>query len=651
MHGHERQCNGKALVRNVGTAGALHRTEGRVMSTFDNLYIVDFEVFACDWLVVFKHKATGTYTALWNDNDAVEMFMQERPLLAGFNIKHYDQYILKAVLAGMTPEEIKRINDAIIRDGIPGWQIPSLRDLQIWFDCYDLMDDCQTGMSLKAIEAHLGMDIRETTVPFDIDRPLTPAEREEVEFYCKHDVDATERLDDLRQDYLKNKLTLGNEKGIAPARALYMTNAKLTARYLDAKPPEKPWDDEREYRYPDNLLWEYIPTEVKAFFDAIHDHSIPSEVVFLRKMDLRIGRCECTVAFGGIHGAIPCYSESTTDTRAVLNKDVASYYPHLMTVNGYLSRNISDPKTYSDMLERRIQAKRAGDKATANALKLVANTTFGATLNEYNDLYDPLMARSVCISGQLYLLELAMHLVKECSTLEIVQLNTDGIMVSIDRTELPKWEEITREWEVRTGFELEEDKVAKIVQKDVNNYVEVAEDGALKLKGGVLVRGIAPAGAFNVNNNAPIVAKAVTDCLAYGTPVEETINAADNILDFQLIAKSWSKCGNAVIQYDGKLVEVQRVNRVYAVQDWRAGTLYMYDPDMQNYRKINGLPLCCAVDNDNHMSITEIDRNWYIRLARRYVNDFLGVKPKKNAAVTRKINKQKKAILEKFAAK
>ena len=70
-------------------------------------FIFDCEVFAYDWLFVFKNKVTGEYTEIWNDNEAVEQFMTQEPLLAGFNNKHYDQFILKAVLSGFTPEEIK----------------------------------------------------------------------------------------------------------------------------------------------------------------------------------------------------------------------------------------------------------------------------------------------------------------------------------------------------------------------------------------------------------------------------------------------------------------------------------------------------------------------------------------------------------------
>lgn len=315
-----------------------------------------------------------------------------------------------------------------------------------------------------------------------------------------------------------------------------------------------------------------------------------------------------------------------------------------MTLMGYTSRNIPSPDVYAATIERRVKAKRAGDKATANALKLVLNTTYGAMLNRYNPLYDPLMGRSVCISGQLFLLELANHLVTDCKTLKVIQLNTDGIMVSFDEDEYQKVLEITGEWQERTGFELEEDTVKSICQKDVNNYVEVPFEGDPKIKGGVLVRGIAPAGAFNINNNACVVAKAVKDYLAYGIPVEDTIMSCDRLLDFQLVAKAGSKYGDALHEVDGQTEVVQKVNRVYATEDHRYGTLYKIHLGTGSPVKIAGLPAKCVVDNDNHLTIDVVDRDWYIRQAKKYVRDFLGEKPPKRN--TRKVNSIKKKLLE-----
>ncbi len=607
------------------------------------IYIFDYEVFAYDWLLVAKELGTQNYFIAHNDNEAVKAFMEEvEPLLGGFNNKHYDQFIHKAVLVDATPMEIKNLNDYIVAEGNNGWEHPLVRECNVFFDQFDLKDDCQAGLSLKAIEAHLGMDIRESTVDFNIDRPLTDKELQEVIFYCKHDVDATEKLYYLRKNYLDTKLFLGRAKGIPDSKALYMTNAKLTAAYLDAQMKEH--NDEREYVYPTNLLREYIPDEVFAFFDRLHDKTIPDYEIFSSKLNFNIGDCQCTIGYGGIHGAIPTYRERATENRSIRNRDVASYYPHLMTLDGYCSRNIPDPQVYADMLEQRIQAKKSGDKAKANALKLVANTTYGGMLNQYNDLYDPLMGRSVCITGQLRLLELANHLVSECPTLKIVQLNTDGIMVSLDNCDLKTYDYICQEWQDRTGFELEEDCIAEIVQKDVNNYVEIAIDGSTKIKGGQLVRGIAPAGAFNISNNATIVAQALVDYFAKGTPVSDTINGCDDILSFQLIAKASSKYTAAYHIVDGEKIPVQKCNRVYATADSRYGTLVKTHSGKGNDVKIGGLPEHCLIDNNNALSIECVDKDWYIRLAKRYINDFLGIKPpKKN---TRKINSLVKQALK-----
>lgn len=618
----------------------------------NDIFIFDCEVFAHDWLFVFKEIATGEYTVIHNDNDAVVAFMERNPFLGGFNNKHYDNFILKGVMCGLTPEQIKEINDLIVVEEVNGWDIPVLREYRVYFDSFDLMDDCQVGLSLKAIEAHLGIPIEETEVDFNITHRLSEKELQETIYYCKYDVDATEKLYHLRQAYLKNKVTLGKARNLTDRQAMYMTNAKLTSVYLKAQKPEKPWNDERNYQYPEKLLRQYIPQGVFDFFDRMKDDRIPNDELFSSKLEIMVGVCPCTIAYGGIHGAIPTYVEEATETRTIRNKDVASYYPHLMTLMGYCSRNMPSPKMFEDTLEERVAAKKAGDKATANALKLVLNTTYGAMLNgkdgtAFNDLYDPLMGRSVCISGQLFLLELSEHLIAECPTLKIIQLNTDGIMVSFDHEDEAKYQEITQEWQDRTGFELEEDFIRKIVQKDVNNYVEVPADGGEpKVKGEQLVRGIAPAGAFNINNNAVVVARAIKQYFIDGTPPEETIAASENILDFQLIAKAGGKYSQCYHLVGGEKVIVQKVNRVYAVSDKSKGTVYKTHAVTGRDAKVAGLPTHCAIDNNNNLSIEVVDRKWYVKLAKKYINDFLGIKPpRKN---TRRINSLKKKSLALF---
>ena len=593
-------------------------------------FTYDTEVFAHDFIVVFKERKTGTYAVFHNDNEAVRSFvLGEDRIFCGFNTKGYDQYIIKAICAGFSPEEVKQVNDWIIGGG-QGWQCPMLEGVFSRFNNVDIMDDMQMGLSLKAFEGHLGtLSIEETEVDFNLDRPLSREELKQTVEYCIHDVDATEKLTTLRKNYLDNKMYLGGLKGIEPTKALAMTNAKLTAAYLDARRMVN-YTDEREYKYPENLRKEYIPQEVFDFFDRLYDKSIPDDELFKSKLNITVGGCPVTLGFGGIHGAIPFHQEEEKDGRLIRNYDVASYYPHLMVYYGYTSRNIPNPQIYADMLEARMKAKKLGDKATANALKLVANTTYGAMLNKYNDLYDPLMGRSVCITGQLFLLELSRHLISECSTLQIVQLNTDGIMVSFDECEYDKVLAITKEWEQRTRFELEEDKIKRIVQKDVNNYVEIPYEGDPKIKGGYLVRGIAPAGAFNINNNATIVAKAIVDYFTLGTDVETTIGECNDIFVFQLIAKAGSKYREAYHLVDGVKESVQKVNRVYATNDTRYGKLFKVKAENDSTAKIESLPEHCIIDNNNELTIDKVDKTWYIELAKKRINDFLGIKEIKN---------------------
>lgn len=323
--------------------------------------------------------------------------------------------------------------------------------------------------------------------------------------------------------------------------------------------------------------------------------------------------------------------------RVVRNYDVASYYPNLMIKCGYTSRNIPSPQIFEDVVAKRLEAKKSGDKTTANALKLVVNTTYGACLNQYNDLYDPLMGRSVCVTGQLFLLELAQRLYKEVQGLRIFQLNTDGIMVEFEDYQLDQVKEICDEWQSRTGFELEEDSVALIAQKDVNNYVEVQPNGSVKTKGGYLVRGIAPAGAFNVNNNACIVATALKEYFVNGTPVEDTIKGCDDIFQFQIIAKAGVKYREAYHLVDGEQVPVQKVNRVYATADERYGKLFKVKAENDSTAKIEMLPEHCIIDNDNHLTIADVDKTFYIEMAKKRVNDFLGVKPEKKKGGRKKM--------------
>jgi hypothetical protein len=41
--------------------------------------------------------------------------------------------------------------------------------------------------------------------------------------------------------------------------------------------------------------------------------------------------------------------------------------------------------------------------------------------------------------------------------------------------------------------------------------------------------------------------------------------------------------------------------------------------------KIGGLPESCIIDNRNRLTIESVDKSWYIRLAEKYIEDYVGV--------------------------
>ena len=84
---------------------------------------------------------------------------------------------------------------------------------------------------LKFFEESMGSYIRETQVPFDIDRPLTEQELEQTIFYCKHDVEETMKV--FMQRKSDFEAYMGLVKIACQGKAL---DFKSTTLIISAKP-------------------------------------------------------------------------------------------------------------------------------------------------------------------------------------------------------------------------------------------------------------------------------------------------------------------------------------------------------------------------------------------------------------------------------
>ena len=592
-----------------------------------------------------------------NDNYRLRAFLDQPDIvIGGFNNKHYDDWVVLTMILGGSNIEVKRHNDFIIGGGGP-WAFPFIQFQKKPFQSFDLRDDiADKGLSLKAVEGNLNLPIVESSVSFDIDRPLTPEELDEVIRYCKTDVDATVRLYKERSEYITSKKVVGSMYGVPEAEALGLTNAKLSARVLNAKGVKR--DDERDYRLPDCLDPELIPEKILAFFMQIRDLSIPDTKLFGTGkqgskgetfkcwIETSSGRCPVTYAWGGVHGAKPAFTAEATADRLIVNYDVASLYPNSMINFGYCSRSMEDPDAYKKLVETRLAAKRAGDKEKATALKLVVNTVYGAMLNLYNDLADRRAGRSVCITNQLAMTQLIVMLAQRCTTIDFININTDGIMFYISRSEDDVASQTVEEWSKITGFEMEREDFAKVIQKDVNNYIGIMPDGKFKTKGGFV--SLYKGGNFKTNS-LQIIHKAVVDYLVKGVAPEDTINGETDIFKFQQIVKTGGTFEGSYHYVNGVREEIQKVNRIYAVKDPRYGQVVKgkwitekrrkdkatgkmvsepVEPPVWSESTVPECPDHTYIDNENVLTVDDLDKSYYIEMAKGRIDKYINLDPK-----------------------
>lgn len=615
----------------------------------------DCEVFPEWWCFVFKDYDTGERTIVTNETPNFINILKSyrwQTLLFGFYIKHYDLKIYNAILTGATPARIYELSEALVSDEDKDDEkyIKDGLDHYRWWNDFiftDTYDDWLNG-SLKEFEANIGLPIKETSVPFGT-RNLTEAQKQELLLYCCHDVDASIAHFKHRIDYVESKTVLAEMFNISPITALKCTYAKLSALVLDAQPGRQP--KTLEYVLPervkDYVRW-YLPQDVLSLFDTIYykknkKDEAPKKVARLFDNDIVFGA-------GGVHSTLyDRLSVVTTPSRVLVSIDVTSYYSNLVMIYDYMSRNARKGHLYKrayvlrneeeNGLKVKMQRALAEGNMSAHsvlgkqseAIKLFLNAFTGAMRNQYNKLYDPYQAESMCYTGQLCLTALANCLYIMVPNTKIIQTNTDGILAYIDVDQLDLVKELVTEWETTTGFSMEYDFPKAMYQRDVNNYIEVTGNPKkpYKLKG-KWANQAENAYKKGKNINAPIVHKAILDFYTQDIPIEKTIYECDDILQFCFTTKtgrSYEFTAWMDKELPAELItdahKVQKVNRVIASTDPSHGTIMKCGTENGVFRKdkVGEIPLNCLVMNETPYNTPFLDKAWYVEFANTKVKD------------------------------
>lgn len=600
----------------------------------------DFEVTPNWWLCVFgdmpdnpediKDSIKNNFAIVNSDmNNARDLLLQylreENYVMTGYNIKGYDLAIANAIYNGFTPQEVKIVNDIIINPGC-AWSTKEHIRLQPFAKkrlrgiCYqDLLDD--NDGSLKEKEAILGLNIMESSVDFNKEN-LTQEDKDEMTYYCKHDVYACMYFyDKVMKGYVKNKLAIGRKFGI-PERDCYMcTNANLVSRALGAKRATFQDAEKIEIELPSKIkqyCYDNLPSKI---IDTIRTDTKPFETKLFNN----------TVSFGngGIHSVLQnnLYVESDEEW-TLMNVDAASYYPSMLIQFQCLSRTVKNPKVFEDIFNERIFLKHKKNKTQEEedaqlANKLVLNTTYGASGNKYLDLYDPYMCTRCCRLGQIFLAALASKLTNNVPGLKVIQTNTDGILVYCRRKDVDKVKSYQKEWTEVSGINMDADMVDKIWQRDVNNYLLIKEGGKIKRKGLWLMDTWEKPGYFLISPLTAFVSqRAVINYLAKGQDIVESIVNNKNIFDFAMTCKKGPTYRGVVQRLsDGTEIPLFKCNRVYATKDDSLGQIYKYKmyKGSISYAKMPSIPEHCRLLNDDLNSYDfdklkgDIDYMFYIQ--------------------------------------
>jgi DNA polymerase len=565
------------------------------------IYAFDFEVFSNDWLVVFKNDQS--MVVFHNDQYGLKKGSKEnRPILVGFNNHNYDDKILHKLLCSYysLPPDIYKVSNSIIKNQERIWaKLPILT--------LDTRQELPKDISLKRLEAHLGMNIVECSISFDIDRKLTDEELAEVTKYCIHDVDATYKIWKLREEYFSGKMNLVNEFDLG-YMDIRRSQAGLSALVLDADYDYKPPRDRFCFDYDPNIDWSYIPPNLKWFFQKLErDYLLGCKIKDIEDscICLPFNGVKHTIGLGGIHAAIPNYKAEEN----LLHIDVGSYYPALMINNNWISRACKDPGKFKQIRDTRFALKKAGD-SREGVYKIILNSTYGATNAKskkdenlkLNALFDPKMANNICVNGQLILIQLIRELEDYC---KLIQSNTDGLI--IEPYDLDRVNRVIDEFGKRFNLTFSKTKIKKIVQRDVNNYAIQTEDGKIKAKGIF--------GLKNWTNNfLNIVPKALQNYFFHGISVAETLKTAD-ILDFQMIAKKGGSY--EYVELNGE--RLQHCNRVFATKT--GGIVYKVKANGRK-DKVAGTSEKSTVWNEPKFDKIDLDTTYYTKLIESELQNF-----------------------------
>ena len=508
--------------------------------------VFDLEVFPNYFLAAFRSVTTGKGVYFEMEDFETEGFLNgslrwwlENFQTVTFNGNAFDLPIAALAIAGRSCAQLKVAVDKLIREEMQPYLLlrgEKVKALEV--DSIDLYNVAPGEGSLKLLAGRLHAP-RLQDLPFPPDRPLTPDQITIVRYYCLNgDLPNTALLYKKLKAELDLRAKMGPLYGLdlrsksdaQMAESLLCSELKRETGVKPQRPVVIPGTTFR-YNPPPFISFQTGPMRealatIKTTDFAVREEGgveLPSVIEALK---IKIGEATYSMGIGGLHSNERSVYHYADETMMLIDRDVASYYPAIILNLGLYPTHLGPAflRIYRGIVERRLAAKKAGNKTEADTLKIAVNGTFGKLGSKWSPLYAPDLLIQVTLTGQLVLLMLIERL--ESDGFQICSANTDGFIIKCRRDREWKLEAHLAIWEKMTGFVTEESQYRFICSRDVNNYIAVKTDGSLKLKGAFAEESLAR------NPTALIAKDAAIAWLKDQAPVATTIRACRDIRRF-----------------------------------------------------------------------------------------------------------------------
>jgi len=455
--------------------------------------------------------------------------------IVSFNGDHFDLPILAAALAGHDCAHIKQACDEIITGNLQAWQFYDRWALTApdWIDHIDMINIAPGQSGLKEYGGKMHSR-KLQDLPIEPSASIAPTDRSILRDYCGNDLATTRDLYNTFSAQIQLRRHMSEEYGInlmskSDAQMAEVIMRKLTGvKYrVEVAPGTKFF-----YRPPDWIKFQSLPL-LDLLARSPFTVSMSGGVLMTSELSnyhIRIGRSVYHMGIGGLHSTESGQVYVADETYSLQDVDVASYYPELMLKLGIVPPAIGSQfvAIYRGWRDRRLAAKHAGDKKTADSLKTLVNGTFGKLGSKWSIFYAPSEMIQITITGQLALLML-IEMLETCG-IGVISANTDGIVIRCRRDMEWLRDQVVAWWKGITGFETEAADYRAIASRDVNNYVAVKPDGSVKLKGSY-ARPV-PVATSWPNPSGEVCIDATIEYLTKGASIEATIKACQDVRKF-----------------------------------------------------------------------------------------------------------------------